>query len=90
MYSTAVNVTSSCSNQVALNKTGSGVVERCFKLEAGSSSIKADLSGTLVTCGDGYYLPNDGIKVKENHCNGLTSTIGGQTVMNRYCRVVYS
>ena len=90
MYSTAVNVTSSCSNQVALNKTGSGVVERCFKLEAGSSSLKADLSGTLVTCGDGYYLPSDGIKVKENHCNGLTSTIGGQTVMNRYCRVVYS
>ena len=43
MYSTAVNVTSSCSNQVALNKTGSGVVERCFKLEAGSSSAKKEI-----------------------------------------------
>lgn len=90
LYSSAVTVTSSCSNQVALNKTGAGVVERCFRLDAGETSLKADLTGTLVTCAEGYALSTEGIKIKENHCKGLTSTIGGQTVKNRYCRVVYS
>ena len=90
LYSNAVTVTSSCSNQVALNKTGAGVVERCFRLDSGSTSLKADLTGTLVTCADGYALTTEGVKVKENHCKGLSSTVGGQTVLHRYCRVVYS
>ena len=90
LYSNAVTVTSSCSNQVALNKTGAGDVERCFRLDSDSTSLKADLTGTLVTCADGYALSTEGIKVKENHCKGLSSTIGGQTVLHRYCRVVYS
>ncbi len=90
LYSNAVTVTSSCSNQMALNKTGAGLVERCFRLDAGSTSLKADVTGTLVTCADGYALSAEGVKTKENHCKGLTSTIGGQTVMHRYCKVVYS
>ena len=90
LYSNAVTVTSSCSNQMALNKTGAGVVERCFRLDAGSTSLKADVTGTLVTCADGYALTTEGVKTKENHCKGVSSTVGGQTVMHRYCKVVYS
>ena len=90
LYSNAVTVTSSCSNQMALNKTGAGVVERCFRLDAGSTSLKADVTGTLVTCADGYALSTEGVKTKENHCKGVSSTVGGQTVMHRYCKVIYS
>ncbi len=89
MYSQGVKVTTSCSNQVANNATGSGTVERCFVYNRGGS-LQADQTGALVTCADGYELPQDGLKVASNGCRSVTTQVSGQDLRQRYCKVVYS
>lgn len=89
MYSQGVKVTTSCSNQVATNATGSGTVERCFVYNQGGS-LQADQTGSLVTCANGYELPNGGLKVASNGCKSVSTQVGGQDLRQRYCKVVYS
>lgn len=85
-YSKAVNVSSSCKNEKKLNQTGSGTVERCWKVT--SSGAKPDIDETFLNCANGYKLSTS---VKSNGCKGtIALSVNGQVLNQRYCKAVYS
>lgn len=87
-YGSAVNVTSSCTNQSLTNQTGTGTVERCMVSQNGGQPSFETSAPTVVTCASGYTL--DSLAVARNECSSVASKYNGQTLKNRYCKVILS
>lgn len=81
----AYSVTSSCTNDsTKTNMTGTFSVERCYVRTA--SGTAPDVSGTIATCANGYYLDQSKLAVISNGCKN--ASLGN--LKSRYCKVVIS
>ena len=89
LFTSAVQITASCDNQSALNATGSGSVNRCFKYNG--STIKPDVSGDIVKCASGYVLDMDESGLYRDNCAKLnTGSLTSYALTYRYCTRSYS
>ena len=89
-YAAAVPVTTSCSNQVITNGTGTGTVERCYVYD-GNYTVP-DVKENFITCAPGYSIREENVSINYNGCAPGTLNINynGQTVNKRYCKVVFN
>jgi hypothetical protein len=85
MYGSAINVSTSCSNESKLYQTGNFDVQRCFVIENGQA--KPDEAANIASCANGYKVA---YAVKSNGCNNKGMTINGQNLVRRYCPVTYA
>lgn len=92
-YNRTITVNDSCKNESAVNVTGKGTVERCYKFNGSAS--KPETSDALVTCAPGYVLEKDPT-VTTDTCSRLSAgaikIYGLGTSSNNYiyCKKVHS